>query len=134
LATACGVVRRPIQPPELFRMNVLATSATLSTSPPSGTARFTVSPVCCDSLSMTGRSEATKSRSRMASVPSLITSRPSRNRRPERVSRPARSSTPARRDAVDLCTPMRAAISVTPSSARSWSKLVSSASTRSADW
>ena len=53
---------------------MLGTSATLSTSGPSGTARFTVSPVRCDSLSMAGCIEATKSRLRMASVPSRMTS------------------------------------------------------------
>ena len=83
---------------------------------------------------MAGCIEATKSVLRMASVPSLMTSRPSRNLRPERVSRPARSSTPASREAVDLCTPSEAAISVTLSSTLVSSKLVRSARTRSADW
>jgi uncharacterized protein (TIGR02996 family) len=45
---------------------------------PSATARLTVSPVCCDSLSIAGCMDATKSKLRSARVPSRMTSRPSR--------------------------------------------------------
>ena len=116
-----------------LKMYVLATSATFSMSLPPATARLMVSPVWRDSLSIAGCTDATRSKLRSASVPSRMTSRPSRYRLPYRASSPARSSAAARRDAVDLCTPIDLAISVTPSSVLVSSKLVSRARTRSAD-
>ena len=55
-------------------MWVLGTSATLSTSEPSGTARLTVSPVRCESFSMAGCIVATRSKLRSATLPSRMTS------------------------------------------------------------
>ena len=53
---------------------MLGTSATLSTSSPSGTARLTVSPVRWDSFSIAGCMVATRSKLRSASVPSRMIS------------------------------------------------------------
>ena len=113
---------------------MLGTSATFRMSGPAGTARLMVSPVSWDSFSMAGCIVATMSVLRSASVPSRMTSTPSRYRRPARARKPARSSVAASREAVDLCTPRDAAISDTLSSGRPSSKLASRLSTRSADW
>ena len=57
-AAWCG---GPIQPLELFRMNVARHLGHVQDSGPAGTARLMVSPVCRDSWSMAGCSAATKS-------------------------------------------------------------------------